>query len=126
MGAATHISPRRRVCWRWCRLATTVLRCLTPTPPSPNRNRVPCPAPAAESLETVLRELRPGTRGRLWVVFGSAGERDTEKRAAMGSVAAQLADVVVITDEDPRQEDRLVILEQIAAGATAAGGRRGD
>src|SRR5947209_13518242 len=44
----------------------------------------------------------------------------------MGSVAARLADVAVITDEDPRQEDRLLILEQIAAGATAAGGSRGD
>jgi len=83
-------------------------------------------AHTAESLQTVLLELRASTRGRLWVVFGSAGERDTEKRAAMGTVAARLADVAVITDEDPRQEDRLVILEQIAAGATAAGGRRGD
>jgi UDP-N-acetylmuramoyl-L-alanyl-D-glutamate--2,6-diaminopimelate ligase len=44
----------------------------------------------------------------------------------MGSVAARDADVSVITDEDPRHEDRDAILEQIAAGAIAAGGRRGD
>jgi UDP-N-acetylmuramoyl-L-alanyl-D-glutamate--2,6-diaminopimelate ligase len=83
-------------------------------------------AHTAESLAVVLRELRETTPGKLWVVFGSAGERDVEKRPAMGAVAAQLADVAVITDEDPREEDRYVILEQIAAGATAAGGRRGE
>ena len=44
----------------------------------------------------------------------------------MGSVAARLADISVITDEDPRGEDRELILEQIAAGAVAAGGVRGD
>jgi len=83
-------------------------------------------AHTAHALETVLGELRSSTPGRLWALFGSAGERDVEKRTAMGAVAARLADVVVITDEDPRDEDRHVILEQIAAGATAAGGMRGD
>jgi UDP-N-acetylmuramoyl-L-alanyl-D-glutamate--2,6-diaminopimelate ligase len=83
-------------------------------------------AHTAESLDKVLRELRPATPGRLWVVFGSAGERDVEKRPAMGAVAATLADVAVITDEDPRGEDRFRILEDIAAGATGAGGRRGE
>jgi UDP-N-acetylmuramoyl-L-alanyl-D-glutamate--2,6-diaminopimelate ligase len=83
-------------------------------------------AHTAEALETVLTELRRTTPGRLWAVFGSAGERDLEKRPAMGAVAARLADVSVITDEDPRHEDRDVILEQIAAGAVAAGGTRGD
>jgi UDP-N-acetylmuramoyl-L-alanyl-D-glutamate--2,6-diaminopimelate ligase len=77
------------------------------------------------ALETVLGELRPATRGRLWVVFGSAGERDREKRGAMGRVAARLADVVVVTDEDPRGEDRRAILEEIAAGAEAGGAARG-
>ncbi len=62
--------------------------------------------------------------GRLWAVFGSAGERDVEKRAAMGAVAARLADVSVVTDEDPRGEDRMLILEQIAAGAVSAGAVR--
>jgi UDP-N-acetylmuramoyl-L-alanyl-D-glutamate--2,6-diaminopimelate ligase len=83
-------------------------------------------AHTADSLSHVLRDLRDTTAGRLWVVFGSAGERDVEKRSAMGAVAAELADVSVITDEDPRTEDRLRILEQIAAGATDAGGRRGE
>ena len=83
-------------------------------------------AHTSDALEPVLRELRQTTAGRLWAVFGSAGERDVEKRPAMGSVAARLADVSVITDEDPRGEDRQLILEQIAAGAVAAGARRGE
>lgn len=82
-------------------------------------------AHTAESLATVLQELRTTTTGRLWVVFGSAGERDVDKRPAMGAVAARLADRVVITDEDPRGEDRLAILEDIAAGARAAGAVEG-
>jgi UDP-N-acetylmuramoyl-L-alanyl-D-glutamate--2,6-diaminopimelate ligase len=77
------------------------------------------------ALERVLGELRPATPGRLWAVFGSAGERDREKRGAMGRVAARLADVVVVTDEDPRDEDRLAIIEEIAAAAEAAGAARG-
>lgn len=83
-------------------------------------------AHTAEALDKVLSELRAATAGRLWVVFGSAGERDLEKRPAMGAVAARRADVVVVTDEDPRGEDRLAICEQIAAGAEAEGARRGD
>lgn len=83
-------------------------------------------AHTTDALETVLGELRRTTPGRLWAVFGSAGERDVDKRPAMGSAAARLADVSVITDEDPRGEDRDLILEQIAAGADAAGGRRGE
>jgi UDP-N-acetylmuramoyl-L-alanyl-D-glutamate--2,6-diaminopimelate ligase len=83
-------------------------------------------AHTADSLEKVLGELRPATPGRLWVVFGSAGERDVEKRPVMGEIAGRLADVVVVTDEDPRGEDRVAICEQIAAGAERAGGRRGQ
>ncbi|MDQ6856812.1 MAG: UDP-N-acetylmuramoyl-L-alanyl-D-glutamate--2,6-diaminopimelate ligase [Candidatus Dormibacteraeota bacterium] len=83
-------------------------------------------AHTADSLEKVLAELRVATAGRLWVVFGSAGERDVEKRPAMGEVAGRLADVVVVTDEDPRGEDRVAICEQIAAAAERAGARRGD
>ena len=82
-------------------------------------------AHTTDALETVLHELRRTTTGRLWAVFGSAGERDVEKRSAMGAVAARLADVSVVTDEDPRGEDRTLILEQIAAGAAAAGADRG-
>lgn len=80
-------------------------------------------AHTADSLQRVLDELRPATRSRLWVVFGSAGDRDRPKRAEMGGVAAQHADVAVITDEDPREEDRVAILEEIARGARQAGAR---
>lgn len=83
-------------------------------------------AHTAESLRTVLQELRAATRGRLWAVFGSAGRRDAGKRPEMGRVAAQLCQRVVVTDEDPREEDRMAILEQIAAGARGAGGRDGE
>jgi UDP-N-acetylmuramoyl-L-alanyl-D-glutamate--2,6-diaminopimelate ligase len=78
-------------------------------------------AHTSESLATVLQELRRATTGRLWAVFGSAGERDVDKRAAMGAVAASHADRIVIADEDPRGEDRARILEDIAAAARAAG-----
>ena len=83
-------------------------------------------AHTADALARVLTELRAATRGRLWVVFGSAGERDLVKRPAMGEVAARLADAVVLTDEDPRSEDRAAILEDIARGARGAGGRDAD
>lgn len=79
-----------------------------------------------DSLEKVLHILRPLTSGRLMVVFGSAGERDRQKRPIMGRIAAQLTDFFVITDEDPRQEDRLRILQEIAEGARAAGRREGE
>lgn len=82
-------------------------------------------AHTADSLEKVLRVLRPGTPGKLVAVFGSAGERDREKRPAMGSVAARLADYAVFTNEDPRREDAATILQEIAAGAQAAGGEPG-
>jgi UDP-N-acetylmuramoyl-L-alanyl-D-glutamate--2,6-diaminopimelate ligase len=78
-----------------------------------------------DSLEKVLAILRPLTAGKLMVVFGSAGERDVQKRPVMGRIAAQMADFFVITDEDPREEEREKILDEIAQGAEAAGKRRG-
>ena len=83
-------------------------------------------AHTTESLRKVLEILRPITRGRLIVAFGSAGERDPTKREPMGRVAAELADLVIVTDEDPRLEDPRVINEQIAAGTRAAGAADGD
>jgi UDP-N-acetylmuramoyl-L-alanyl-D-glutamate--2,6-diaminopimelate ligase len=83
-------------------------------------------AHTADSLEKVLRVLRPLTRNRLLVVFGSAGDRDRVKRPVMGAVAAREADFAVITDEDPREEDAASILAEIAAGAEAAGAREGE
>jgi UDP-N-acetylmuramoyl-L-alanyl-D-glutamate--2,6-diaminopimelate ligase len=79
-----------------------------------------------DSLRKVLEILRPLTAGRLVAVFGSAGGRDPAKRAPLGRVAAELADVVVVTDEDPRLEDPRAINEQIADGAREAGARDGE
>jgi UDP-N-acetylmuramoyl-L-alanyl-D-glutamate--2,6-diaminopimelate ligase len=73
----------------------------------------------------MLRVLARPRRGELIVVFGSAGERDTQKRPDMGQIAGKRCRLVVLTDEDPRGEDRLAILGEIAAGATAAGKQRG-
>jgi UDP-N-acetylmuramoyl-L-alanyl-D-glutamate--2,6-diaminopimelate ligase len=78
-------------------------------------------AHTADALHKMLTTLRPLTKGRLIVVFGSAGERDPTKRAPMGRVAATDADLAVVTDEDPRLEDPRVINEAIAAGAREAG-----
>jgi UDP-N-acetylmuramoyl-L-alanyl-D-glutamate--2,6-diaminopimelate ligase len=76
------------------------------------------------SLALVLDELGPfarGAGGDLITVFGSAGERDTAKRPMMGRVAGERCRLVVLTDEDPRGEDREAILREIAAGAETAG-----
>lgn len=74
-----------------------------------------------DSLEKVIATLRPITAGKVIVVFGSAGERDVQKRPVMGRIAAEKADFFVITDEDPREEDREKILREIAAGAEHVG-----
>jgi UDP-N-acetylmuramoyl-L-alanyl-D-glutamate--2,6-diaminopimelate ligase len=79
------------------------------------------------SLQTVLDLLAPVAAARgggVIAVFGSAGERDVAKRSLMGRIAAERCRLVVVTDEDPRGEDRLVILDAIAAGAEAAGAHR--
>ena len=78
-----------------------------------------------QSLEKVLRELRPITRGKLIAVFGSAGDRDREKRPWMGEIAARLSDYAVFTNEDPREEDAMAILSEIAAGAEEVGWTEG-
>ena len=77
------------------------------------------------SLEKVLDLLAPLAQaqgGGLIVVFGSAGERDVQKRPMMGRIAGERCRLVVVTDEDPRGEDSGAILRQIADGALAAGG----
>jgi len=80
--------------------------------------------PAALTL--TLYELRSATPARLWVVFGSAGERDVAKRAEMGRIAGRLADQVVVTSEDPRGEDPQAIIEEICRGAAEVGSEPGE
>lgn len=74
--------------------------------------------PAA--LGNVLGTLRAHTRGRLKVVFGCGGDRDAGKRPEMGKMATELADEVIITDDNPRSEDPASIRAQVQAGAMSA------
>lgn len=77
------------------------------------------------SLEKVLTELAPMAAaggGGLIAVFGSAGERDVRKRPMMGRIAAEHCRVVVVANEDPRGEDAMTIIDEIAAGAEGSGG----
>src|SRR6059058_5368466 len=69
------------------------------------------------ALETVLREARALTGGRVFCVFGAGGDRDREKRPLMGRVAAELADVAIVTSDNPRSEDPAQIAEEVADGA---------
>lgn len=68
------------------------------------------------ALQTALRALRSRARGRLLVVFGAGGERDRPKRKEMGAVAASLADVIVLTDDNPRREPPQRIRDEVRAG----------
>ena len=77
------------------------------------------------SLRSALETARGMARGRVIVVFGSAGLRDREKRPLMGAIAGELADRIVITAEDPRTEVLGEILGQIAAGCEMAGRQEG-
>ncbi len=70
-----------------------------------------------DALVLALEAVRPITPGRLILVFGSDGDRDQGKRPIMGAIGARLADVLVVTDENPRSEDPASIRAQILAGA---------
>ena len=88
------------------------------------------PDALARTLESVRREgsdaagTRPSGTGaaqpRVIVVFGATGERDQTKRPLMGAIAARLADVVIVTDDDPHDEDEAAIRADVLAGARAA------
>ena len=74
-----------------------------------------------DALDQVLRTLRPvaqGRGGKLWCVFGCGGNRDAAKRPLMGAIATRLADHVVLTNDNPRDEAPGFILAQILAGIT--------
>ena len=73
-----------------------------------------------DGLQTVLEALRPHTVGRLIVVFGAGGDRDRTKRPLMGEIAARLADVAIVTDDNPRSEDPASIRAAILAAAPGA------
>ncbi|RYV52484.1 UDP-N-acetylmuramoyl-L-alanyl-D-glutamate--2,6-diaminopimelate ligase [Pengzhenrongella frigida] len=70
-----------------------------------------------DALELALQAVRPITPGRLFIVFGSDGDRDMGKRPIMGATAARLADVLIVTDENPRSEVPAQIRAEILAGA---------
>ncbi|MBS0541344.1 MAG: UDP-N-acetylmuramoyl-L-alanyl-D-glutamate--2,6-diaminopimelate ligase, partial [Proteobacteria bacterium] len=72
-----------------------------------------------EALETVLKTLRPFAKGRLVVVFGCGGDRDRAKRPVMGEIATRLADLTIVTDDNPRSEEPDAIRAEILRGIPA-------
>ncbi|MGB5720302.1 MAG: UDP-N-acetylmuramoyl-L-alanyl-D-glutamate--2,6-diaminopimelate ligase [Woeseiaceae bacterium] len=68
------------------------------------------------AIEAALRALRPHCRGKLWCVFGCGGMRDAGKRPLMAKLAERLADHVVVTSDNPRDEDPLAIIDDIISG----------
>jgi UDP-N-acetylmuramoyl-L-alanyl-D-glutamate--2,6-diaminopimelate ligase len=74
-----------------------------------------------DALEKVLATLRPLTHGRLIVAFGCGGDRDRGKRPLMGEIAARGADIVIVTDDNPRSETPEAIRAAIIEGAKGAG-----
>jgi UDP-N-acetylmuramoyl-L-alanyl-D-glutamate--2,6-diaminopimelate ligase len=74
-----------------------------------------------DSFEKLFKDLRPVVKGKLIVMFGSAGRRDEAKRAIQGELAGKYCDEVVITEEDDRDIDGMEIMNQIAGGAEKAG-----
>lgn len=77
-------------------------------------------AHSPDGLETMLRALRPHTPKNLHVVFGCGGDRDRGKRPMMGKIAMELADQVIVTDDNPRTEDAVAIRRDVMAGCPGA------
>jgi UDP-N-acetylmuramoyl-L-alanyl-D-glutamate--2,6-diaminopimelate ligase len=73
-----------------------------------------------DALKNVLESVRPFTTGRVVVVFGCGGDRDKGKRPIMGEIATRLADVVIVTDDNPRSEVPAAIRAEILAAAPGA------
>ncbi len=74
-----------------------------------------------DSFEKLFKDLKPVVKGKLIVLFGSAGRRDEAKRAVQGELAGKYADEVIVTEEDDRDIDGIEIMNEIAAGAEKAG-----
>jgi UDP-N-acetylmuramoyl-L-alanyl-D-glutamate--2,6-diaminopimelate ligase len=79
-----------------------------------------------DSFGLLFKDLKPVIKGKLIVLFGSAGRRDEAKRQTQGQLAGQFADEVILTEEDDRDIDGQEILDQIAEGAEAYGKKRGQ
>lgn len=77
-----------------------------------------------DSFERLLKDVRESTKGKLVIVFGSAGRRDEAKRAIQGKIAGRYGDEVILTEEDDRDVDGNEILAQIARGAKKAGKKK--
>ncbi len=73
-----------------------------------------------EALRAAITALRPHTAGKLYVVFGCGGDRDRGKRPQMGRIAAELADRIIVTDDNPRSEDPDLIRSEILQGCPGA------
>lgn len=73
-----------------------------------------------DALQQALQSLRDHTSGKLVCVFGCGGERDKGKRPQMGKIAEQLADEVILTDDNPRHEDSVLIIKDILNGMSAS------
>lgn len=78
------------------------------------------------SFETIFPPVRKRCSGKMICVFGSGGERDVKKRPLQGEIAGRFCDYVVLADEDPRGEDSMELLEQIAAGSRKSGKKDGE
>jgi UDP-N-acetylmuramoyl-L-alanyl-D-glutamate--2,6-diaminopimelate ligase len=74
-----------------------------------------------DSFEKILSSMKALSKGRLIVLFGSAGRRDESKRGKQGAIAGRYGDIVVVTEEDDRDIDGQLIMNQIAEGAEASG-----
>jgi UDP-N-acetylmuramoyl-L-alanyl-D-glutamate--2,6-diaminopimelate ligase len=101
-----------------------IARALVELPQVPGRLEVISQSPTVlrdyahtpDAIERALAAVRPFTSGRLILVFGCGGDRDRGKRAEMGKVAEQGADLVIITNDNPRTEDPEQILDDIESG----------
>lgn len=78
-------------------------------------------APTPGGFEQVYAAVKPTAKGRIITVFGSAGRRDVLKRPIQGEIAAKNSDIIILTEEDDRDQDGMKIIEEIAAGAEKAG-----
>lgn len=82
-------------------------------------------APTPDGFEQVYAAVKPTVKGRIITMFGSAGRRDTLKRPIQGEIAGKNSDIVILTEEDDRDQDGMAIIEEIAAGAEKAGKVKG-